>query len=161
MGGDPDRVAAGFDDAAGAVAVELVGRGGDHFAAGGNRALESGVHIRDVQMQHGRRRLPAVRDFRQHDDGIADPDLAMADPAVRLQNLLGEFGIEDGGHEGNELGGALYDEVGCDGVVAVGDRFDRHGVVLCLRRRQSGGLALIRHFARDCMQGDENRAAEP
>src|SRR6185369_2416592 len=127
VGGDPDRVAARLLHAARAVAVELLLRLGDDGAARADRAVEHGVDVLDVEVQHHRRRRMPVGLFAQHDHRVADADLGVADLAVGPLQLLGDARCEHGGEELDEARRVAHHEVGNDGGIAVGDRLHGHG----------------------------------
>ncbi len=106
------------------------------LGAGGEGLSEQGVHVLDVEEQRDCGAAQGLRAARahlgelvgQHDRRVADLDLSVADAAVRrghahqlgrAKRLLVEI-------EG--LRGALDDQVRRQGVIAVGDGFNRHVV---------------------------------
>src|ERR1035438_9802464 len=145
MGSHPPVVAAHVPDAAAAVAVELVLRLRERRPAGGHRAGVDGVDILHVEMQGGWHGLQLIARLANHDYGIADPHLGMADAAVGHGHTEYFLRVERRFHEVDQFAGALHYKVRRDGVIPLWDCFDgdcfgwsAHGDILCYLRYAGG-----------------------
>src|SRR5450432_1357449 len=128
------------------ISVELVGDRLPGLAAGLDGTLKHHINVRDVQ--HDAYRRPAERGrsaiahlvvlIRQHDHGVAYPDLRVSNPSLRVRHAHHLGRTEGTPVVIDRSGGAIDDEVGRRGVIPIRNWFDCHGCrLLCVTGARS------------------------
>ena len=123
---DPPLDPEGIDDGAASIAVKHVRRLHQRFGPRLDRLPVGLVDAVDVQVNHGRHRLRRIARFPHHDDRVTDRDLRVSGRPVGALVAESLFRPESPFEEIDQFVDSLHDQVRCDGMKAIGNRFRGH-----------------------------------